>query len=112
MYLFEEQVMQLFVELQKRLPASEICFDAYSRLTAKSINRHPSIKKTGAQIHWGLDDVAELKNWGAGVRLLEEWYFSESEDISKLEFWERLLFRMLGALPAAKKAHRILRVRL
>ncbi len=112
MYLYEEQVKQLFIGLQKRFPSSEVCFDAYSRLTARSINRHPSIKKTGAQIHWGLDEIAEIKSWGAGVELLEEWYFTDSEDISRLGFWERLLFRTIGAFRVAKKAHRILRVSL
>ncbi len=112
MYLHEEQVKELFIALQKRLPSSEICFDAYSHLTARSANNHPSIKKTGAQIHWGLDDIAEIEHWGAGVRLMEEWYFTNSEDISRLEFWDRFLFRTMGAFRVAKKAHRILQVSL
>ncbi len=45
MYLHENEVRQLFVDLQACLPSSEIAFDAYSRLTARSANKHPSIKK-------------------------------------------------------------------
>jgi O-methyltransferase involved in polyketide biosynthesis len=112
MYLHEDEIKQLFVSLQKRLPSSEISFDAYSRLTARSANNHPSIKKTGAQLHWGIDDAEQIASWGTGVTLLEEWYFTDSEDISVLEYRDRLLFRIMGAFRAAKKAHRILRFRL
>jgi len=112
MYLHEEEVRQLFVDLQECLPSSEIAFDAYSRLTARSANNHPSIKKTGAHIHWGIDDAEQITNWGKGIRLLEEWYFTDSEDISAFGYWDRILFRMMGTFRAAKKAHRILRFRL
>ena len=112
MYLHEEEVRKLFVDLQRRFPSSEISFDAYSRLTARSANNHPSIRKTGAKIHWGIDDPAQIETWCTGMKLLEEWYFTESKDIAALGFWDRLLFRTMGAFPAAKKAHRILRFRL
>lgn len=112
MYLHEEQVKQLFIALQQRLPSSEFSFDAYSRLTARSANNHPSIKKTGASIHWGIDDFAEIKDWGSGLQLLEEWYFSTSKDIPNLGFWDRFMFRTMGAFRAANIAHRILHVRL
>ena len=112
MYLKENEVRQLLVDLQERLPSSEISFDAYSVLTARSANNHPSIKKTGAHIYWGIDNPEQMATWGTGVKLLEEWYFTESEDIPKLGFRDRLLFRMMGIFKAAKKAHRILRCRL
>ena len=112
MYLHEDEVRQLFVDLQEHFPSSEIAFDAYSRLTARSANNHPSIKKTGAHIHWGIDNAEQIATWGNGMRLLEEWYFTDSEDISALESWDRLLFRMMGMFRAAKKAHRVLRFRL
>jgi O-methyltransferase involved in polyketide biosynthesis len=86
MYLYEGEVRQLFVDLQERLLSSEISFDAFSRLTARTANNHPSIKKTGAQIHWGIDDAAQIATWCTGVNLLEEWYFTDSEDISTLGY--------------------------
>lgn len=112
MYLTEDAVKQLFISLQTRWPSSEICFDAYSRLTAKSVNNHPSIKKTGARIYWGIDNFAEIQGWGKGVQLIEEWYFTDSEDIASLDFLDRLLFRTMGSFHAAKKAHRVLHVQL
>ena len=112
MYLSEDEVRQLLVDLQERFPASEIAFDAFSQLTARSVNNHPSIKKTGARVQWGIDNPAQTQTWGNGMRLIDEWYFTDSEDISKLEFRDRFLFRMMGMFRAAKKAHRILRFQL
>ena len=108
MYLHEEDVKQLFLALQKRLPASEFSFDAYSRLTVKGANNHPSIKKTGARIYWGIDDAKQVETWGSGIKLLEEWYFTSSADIASLGYRDRLLFKTMGMFGAAKKAHRIL----
>lgn len=112
MYLHEEEVRQLFEILAETFPASEIAFDAYSRLTASSANNHPSIKKTGAHLHWGIDDARQIETWHSGFKLLEEWYFTDSQDISGLTMWVRLLFRVMGAFSMAKKAHRVLRFRI
>ncbi len=112
MYLHEEEVKRLFLDLQRRLPGSEIVFDAYSRLTAKGANRHPSIKKTGAHIHWGIDDARQIEQWSPGIQMLDEWFFTDSEDIASLGSRDRFLFRTMGMFSMAKRAHRILRFRL
>lgn len=112
MYLDEEDVRRLFLDLRRRRPSSEIVFDVYSRLTARGANRHPSIKKTGARIRWGIDDAKTIESWDSGIRLLEEWFFTDSDDVASLGFRDRLLFRMMGMFGAAKRAHRLLRVRL
>jgi len=112
MYLHEQEVKALLLDLQRRLPGSEIVFDAFSTLTARSANRHPSIKKTGARIHWGIDDARQIEQWGTGIELLEEWYFTDSEDIPSLDMGDRLMFGVMGAFGLAKRAHRILRFRL
>lgn len=108
MYLHEAEVKALFLDIQRRFPGSEISFDAFSALTARSANRHPSIKKTGARLHWGIDDAREIETWAPGIRLVEEWYFADSEDIPFLGAGDRFMFRTMGMLPIAKKAHRIL----
>jgi O-methyltransferase involved in polyketide biosynthesis len=111
MYLHEDEVKRLFVGLQGRFPGSEIAFDAFSCLTARAANRHPSIKKTGAHIYWGIDDARQIEQWGAGMELLDEWYFTDSEDIASLGLGDRLMFGVTGMFNAGKRAHRILHVR-
>lgn len=112
MYLRPEQVKDLVVRLAQRFPSSELAFDAFSLLTVSRINRHPSIRKTGAEIHWGLDDPEEIERWAPGIRLLEAWPFTASPDIGKLDPAFRALFRLMGLIPAAQKAHRVFRYRL
>lgn len=112
MYLHEDEVTRLFVDLQSRVPGSEISFDAFSTLTAKTVKHHPSLKKTGAHIYWGIDDAREIERWGSGTTLLEEWFFSDSDDIQSLGPGYRFMFRTMGMLGTAKMAQRILRFRL
>ena len=40
--------------------------------------------------------------------LREEWFFTQSEDIVKLGFGDRLMFKITGLFMIAKKAHRLL----
>lgn len=108
MYLQEAEVKALICALQAAFPGCELIFDAYSVLTAKSAKQHPSLQKTGAVIHWGIDDAAELEKWADGIRLKEEWYFSQAEDLNKLGLGYRLGFRLAGLFKTAQKAHRIL----
>jgi len=108
MYLKEEEVKALILKLKEAFPGCGLVFDAYSVLTAKSAKKHPSIKKTGAVIHWGIDDATAIEQWAEGIRLKEEWYFTQAEDIEKLGSGYRLSFRIAGLFTAAKKAHRIL----
>jgi O-methyltransferase involved in polyketide biosynthesis len=108
MYLKEEQVKALLLKLQETFPGCELVFDAFSRLTARSAGRHPSLRKTGATIHWGIDDPHEIEGWGEGIRFREEWFFSQAQEIGRLDPGFRLAFRLAGLFPAANKAHRIL----
>lgn len=107
MYL-KEDVRSLVLKLKKSFQGCELAFDAYSTMTAKSANRHPSIRKTGAAINWGIDDAHELERWADGIRLEEEWYFTRSGDLEKFGKKYKVLFKIADMITAAKKAHRIL----
>jgi O-methyltransferase involved in polyketide biosynthesis len=108
MYLTEEEVRSLILKLKENFPGCEFVFDAYSTLTARSVKGHPSLRRTGAVIHWGIDDANAIEKWGDGIQLKEEWYFTQSEAIETLAFGYRLIFRLTGLFLAARKAHRIL----
>ena len=108
MYLREEEVKLLILTLKKKFSGSKLVFDSYSALTAKNVKHHPSIKKTGATIHWGIDDAHNIEKWNAGIHLLEEWCFTQSEDIKKLDIIYRFIFKLAGLFSVARKAHRIL----
>lgn len=108
MYLKDEEVKALILRLREAFPGCEMAFDAFSLQTARRVGKHPSIKKTGAAIHWGIDDAREIEKWANGIRLKEEWYFTDSDEIDKLGPVYRFSFKIAGLFTAAKKAQRIL----
>lgn len=71
-YLPEEEVPLLLERLVRHCPSGEIVFDAYSPLGLKLIALQPSIKATGAALHWALDDPAELERQVPGLELVTE----------------------------------------
>lgn len=108
MYLHETDVKALILRLHETFPGCHLVFDAFSRLTVDRIKAHPSLQKTGASIHWGIDDSHEIETWAEGLRLKEEWFFSQSADIARMGLFYRLMFRLTSAIPAAQKAQRLL----
>lgn len=108
MYLKENEIKELISRLKNRIGNFTLIFDAYSKLTAKNANNHPSLKKTGATINWGINDPAELTNWGLGVQLIDEEYFTDYEGINALNFSAKIMFKIANLFSIAKKAHRLL----
>jgi len=108
MYLTEAQVKAIILKLKECFPGSLLVFDAYSKMTASRVKDHPSLRKTGAKIQWGIDDPESIENWGEGIQLQEEWFFTQSKAIAQLAFRYQLIFKITGLFMTAKRAHRIL----
>lgn len=107
MYLGEADVRRLVLRLHETFPGCRMVADVFSRLTARSATRHPSLKSTGATIGWGMDDPRELEAWAPGLRLLEEWHFTDDPDLARLNLGYRLAYRLAGAFKMVQRAHRI-----
>ena len=108
MYLKEDKVKELFNKLCTRFKGAHFVFDAYSKYTAKNINKHASIKKTGADIHWGIDNPQEIEKWNQDIKFIEEWSFTDYDQVDKLSAAYKVAFKTAGLFKTAKKAHRIL----
>ena len=76
-------------------------------MTARSATKHPSLKQTGATIGWGMDDPHEIEAWSHGIRLLEEWYFTQDPDLDHLSPGYRFAYKLAGAFMMVKRAHRV-----
>lgn len=107
MYLGETDVRRLVRGLQETFPGCRLIADVFSRQTARSAARHPSLRQTGATIGWGIDDAREVEGWAPGIRLLEEWYFTDDPDLARLSLGYRLAYKLAGAFKMVQKAHRI-----
>ena len=107
MYLEEADVRRLVLRLRETFPGCRLIADVFSRRTARSAAKHPSLKHTGATLGWGVDDPRELETWAPGLRLLEEWYFTDDPDLARLNFGYRVAYRLAGAFKMVQRAHRI-----
>ena len=107
MYLDEADVRRLVLRLHETFPGCRLIADVFSRLMARFATSHPSLKSTGATIGWGMDDPCELEAWAPGLRLLEEWYFTDDPELARLSFGYRVAYRLAGAFKMVQRAHRI-----
>ncbi len=107
MYLSEEEIKSLFEALKSKFGSFTIIFDAYSRLTAKSSKHHPSLKRTGATIKWGVDDPREIESYTETAKYMKTLYLTDKEVTEMLPMIYRILFRIAGLFKNAKEAHRI-----
>jgi len=108
MYLKEDEIKKLINRLKERIGSYTLIFDAFSVTAAKRIKDHPSLKKTGAMVHWGINNPEELVKWGLGIQFIEEMYFTDNVEIRKLNTGTRLVFKLANLFKTAKTAHRVL----
>jgi O-methyltransferase involved in polyketide biosynthesis len=107
MYLAEADVKRLFLRLREDFPGCRLIADVFSKMTARSATKHPSLKQTGATLGWGIDDPHEVESWAPGIRLLEEWYFTQDPDLNRLSTGYRLAYKLAGAFKMVQRAQRI-----
>ena len=111
MYLSETEVKALLLKLSEAFPGCHLACDVFSVLTARKAKDISSLEKTGATVQWGIDDAHAIETWATGprgIRLEEEWYFTQAPEIARLGGGYRLAFRLAGLFKAANTAHRIL----
>jgi len=107
MYLSEADVRRLLLQLRETFPGCRLIADVFSRMTARSATQHPSLKRTGASIGWGIDHPSEIEAWSPGIHLIEEWFFTQDPDLDRLSLGYRLAYKLAGAFKMVQRAHRI-----
>jgi len=107
MYLGEADVRRLLLRLREVFPGCRLIADVFSKMTARSATQHPSLKHTKATIGWGIDNPHEIETWSPGIKLLEEWFFTQDPDLNLLSPGYRLAYKLAGAFKMVQRAHRI-----
>lgn len=108
MYLREDDIKKLLERLKEKLGSYVLIFDAFSVYSAKKVGQHPSLKKTGAVIQWGLDKPEDLTKWGIDIELIDEQYFTSNNEIRNLNIGMRIMYKIASLFRFVKKAHRLL----
>ncbi|MEI5664166.1 class I SAM-dependent methyltransferase [Bosea sp. CCNWLW174] len=116
LYLPEEEVPLLLERLVQRSPSGEIVFDAYSPFGLKLIAMQPSIKATGAALHWSLDDPCELERQVPGLELVTEMtaYDPDGYDpaqIARMSWPARCTMQFFSLIPPLARIGLLLRYR-
>jgi len=116
LYLPEGEVPLLLERLARHSPAGEIVFDAYSAFGLRLIALQPSIKATGAVLHWALDDPAELERQVPGLTLVTELtaYDPDGYDpaqIARMSWQARLAIQFFSLIPPLARLGLLLRYR-
>jgi O-methyltransferase involved in polyketide biosynthesis len=87
MYLPEEDVKALVLELQQRFPGCELACEVVHKAWVKGIwgkirayKMHKELKlgKTAAY-YFGIDTSREPETWHSGIELLEEWSYFDTQ---------------------------------
>lgn len=107
MYLKEYEIRNLLNLIKLRIGSYTLIFDAYSVYTAKKVKNHPSIKKTGAKIYWGIDSPDKLIEWDNEIKFIKEILFTSNEEIEKMDYITKLVYKIANLFPIARNAHRI-----
>lgn len=107
MYLAENEIKTLLSALKLKFRKCTIIFDAYSKLTVKGSKSHPSLKKTGATIKWGVDDPQEIEGYTEGVKHLITLYLTDKNVIEMLPQKYQIIFKLAGLFKSAREAHRV-----
>lgn len=107
MYLCESDIKALLRALKSKFKSYTIIFDAYSKLTVRGSKNHPSLKKTGAMVKWGVDDPREIESHIETAKHLKTLYFTDENVIEMLPKNYRTIFKLAGLFKSAREAHRV-----
>lgn len=115
-YLQTDEAIPLLTRLVRHFPGGEIAFDAYNSLGLRLIRKQPSIRATGAQVHWSLGDPREIEREIPGLKLMQELlaYDRQGYDpaqIARMSASARLAVWLFRAIPQLGRVGRLLRYR-
>ena len=114
MYLHEEEVKSLVLQLQKLFPSCELVAEVANSYIV-NVLKHKIWKKKFQQdfylgkeatFNFGISESTDFEKWGDGIRFLDDWTYFD-EPIKKLG-----LIRFFGRFNWVRKAQWIVRYRL
>ncbi|MGO4287443.1 hypothetical protein [Bosea sp. TAB14] len=115
-YLPSEEVPLLLERVTGHLPGGELAFDAYSGLGLALLAWQPSIRATGATLHWALDDPEDLLRQLPQLTLAEELtgYGPGGYDLAQVDrmsLFARMAIPVMSMVPVFSRLGRLLRFR-
>ena len=110
-YLPAEEGPKLLARLVSHLAGGELMFDAYSRFGLKLLRLNPTIKETGAEVHWAIEDPYDLERIVPKLRFVDDISAYNREHTARMGWPAKLFIGLWRNIPALRKVGRILRYR-
>ncbi|CUJ61398.1 class I SAM-dependent methyltransferase [Achromobacter xylosoxidans] len=109
MYLSRDDVRALLGGIVSRFQHGEFICDALSSLGVRFVQRIPSVRATGAQLRWGIDDPRELEALAPPLKLAEEADCYRRDDVARFSLLSRISIGIMLAIPALRRMNHLLR---
>jgi O-methyltransferase involved in polyketide biosynthesis len=74
-YFEEAQVKALVLKLRDHFPGAELVCDAHTPFVIRMDNLQLALSKINARLRWGLKHGKDVETWGAGITMLDEWFY-------------------------------------
>ncbi len=96
MYLEQDSVQQLLKTLVDEFTGGELLLEAWSKFVRRVWGRlSPALRRTGASLHWGLDNPRTIEAWDSRIRVKNEWRPGD---------WEPHRWGLLRYAPALRRS--------
>jgi O-methyltransferase involved in polyketide biosynthesis len=110
-YLGEEEVPRLFKRLTAHFLHGEVAFDGYSQTGLRLLRLNPSIRATGAELHWSIDDPHELEGQVPRLRFVSEYVADDPKLLARFPWPMRVTLILFQAIPTLRRLGRFLHYR-
>ncbi len=74
-YFETAQVKSLVLTIRDHFPGAELVCDAHTPYVIWADNLQLAFARVDARLHWGLKHGKDVESWGAGISMLDEWFY-------------------------------------
>lgn len=93
MYLKEEEIKELLVQINNRFNNIHIIFDAYSKKAVKYSKRKNPVKQVGAKVNYGVDSAEEFLKLNNNLKYISTHLIKRNDN--ELPFFTKFVFNHL-----------------
>ncbi|MFI0740749.1 class I SAM-dependent methyltransferase [Streptomyces sp. NPDC021100] len=109
MYLRPDEGERLIRRITAHFPGGQLLFDCFNGLGIRMQRLVPCLRKTGARVHWGIDDPRALERLHPGLTCLDAIRGCDLPDVRRVAPLARLEARLTSRVPGLRDVLRMTR---
>ena len=95
-YFDKKEIRELFQNIGRAFPQSEIFYDVCGDRTYKMMSKHSGIQDWGLRLKSGFKSGHDFEEWDINFHVIEEWYYPDDPDA------KRGFMKLMWIIPAFK----------